>query len=100
VRDLDGDGTNEVIVNKNQGAVGGLIGDVRVFEKGEIYDLVWDDNNFITNWKTREIAGYISDFQVRDVDNDGENELVVAVINPSGILERKSTSNILFFKLF
>jgi TolB-like protein len=99
VRDLDGDGTDEVIINKNDSSTYGIFGRIRSFEKGEIDDLVWEENAFVTNWKTREIAGYISDFQVRDIDNDGENELVVAVVNPSGVLERKSTSNILFFKL-
>ena len=99
VRDLDGDGTNEVIINKNDSSTYGVFSRIRSFEKGEIHDLVWEENVFVTNWKTREIAGYIADFQVRDIDNDGENELVVAVVNPSGPLDRKSTSNILFFKL-
>ena len=99
VRDLDGDGTDEVIINKNYSSTYGILSRIRSFEKGEIHDLVWEENAFVTNWKTREIAGYITDFQVRDIDNDGENELVVAVVNPSGPLDRKSTSNILFFKL-
>jgi hypothetical protein len=99
VRDLDGDGIDEVIINKNYSSNYGVFARIRSFEKGEILDLVWEENAFVTNWKTREIAGYIADFQVRDIDNDGENELVVAIVNPSGPLDKKSTSNILFFKL-
>jgi hypothetical protein len=38
------------------------------------------------------------------VDNDGDEELVVATVAPeedvSGLLSQKSRSNILFFKLF
>jgi hypothetical protein len=62
--------------------------------------LVWDEGGFTTNWKTKEINGYISDFQIKDIDNDGDEELVVAVIDLGNVLDRKGTSNILIFKLF
>ena len=79
---------------------------MRIYEKGEIYDLMWEEDGLTTNWKTREIKGYIADYQVKDVDNDGHEELVVGVVAlPSGegvqgFLSRKESSNILFFKLF
>jgi TolB-like protein len=103
IRDLDGDGLNEVIVNKN---ISLKIVDfietekLRRFEKGEVYDLVWNEGGLITNWKTREISGCIADFQIKDVDNDGNEELVVAVIDLGEITTMKGTSNLLFFKLF
>jgi hypothetical protein len=70
-----------------------------------IYNLVWDETSLVTSWKTLEINGYITDYQVKDVDNDGEEELVIAVVLPpeegvSGILSKKSRSNIHFFKIF
>ena len=97
-KDLDGDGLKEVIINKNHRS-SRLTERVRNYEMGEIYGLVWQDGYLDTHWKTREINGYISDFQVKDVDNDGDEELVVAVVNFGSITE-KVTSNILFFKLF
>lgn len=100
IRDLDGDGLNEVIVNRNQSSTMRLFEKIRSFDKGEIHDLVWDDGALTTNWKTREVNGYISDYQIKDLDNDGEEELVVAAVNLGGIMDRKGTSNILFFKLF
>jgi TolB-like protein len=99
IRDLDGDGINELIINRNYGSLGYLERSRR-YEAGEVDNLIWDGDMLITNWKTREINGYISDFQVRNVGNDGEEELVVAVVDPGGIIDRKGTSNILFFKLF
>jgi hypothetical protein len=99
-KDLYGDGSYEVIINKNHRLGMGLLDRARSFDKGEIYGLVWDGDTLITNWKTREISGYITDFQVKDADNDGEEELVVTVINEGSILGPKTTSNILFFKLF
>jgi hypothetical protein len=51
------------------------------------------------NWRTKEIPGYIADYQVKDFDNDGEVELVVAMVSQVKALKR-SNSHILFFELF
>jgi TolB-like protein len=101
VKDLDGDGVNEVIINRNHSAGIKLLQKLRSFESGEIHNLIWDETGLTTNWKTRELNGYISDYQVKDVSNSGENELVVALVESprSGMME-KGSSKILFFKLF
>ena len=100
IKDLDGDGLNEVIVNKNISSTTDFVKKLRWYEKGEIYDLVWNEGTFITSWKTKEINGYISDFQIKDIDNDGDEELVVAAVNLGSITDRKGMSNIFIFKLF
>jgi hypothetical protein len=107
IRDLNGDGIPQVIVNKNEFSTGQFIEKVRAYERGEIYDLIWEEDQLTTNWKSREINGYIADYQVKDADNDGNDELVVAVVvsavteeGITGILSKKKRSNILFFKLF
>jgi TolB-like protein len=99
-RDLDGDGVYEVIVTKNN--TSSFFEKAKTIDMGEVYNLVWEDNSFITNWKTREIEGYIADFQIKDADNDGTEELVVVVVESqqSGGLGGKGTSKILFYKLF
>ena len=104
VRDLNGDGIPQVIINKNESSSGTFFDRVRSFEKGEIYNLFWEESGLTTGWKTREITGYIIDYQVKDVENTGQEELVVAVILPSegglsGALSKKTESSILFFKL-
>jgi hypothetical protein len=99
-KDMDGDGFHEVIINKNVSSTMRILDRIRTFDSGEIYNLVWDEGTLSTNWKSKEIEGYISDFQVKDADNDGEEDLVVAVIDLGGIMARKGTSKILFYKLF
>jgi hypothetical protein len=104
-KELDGQGLYEVIVNKNGTSGTRLFDKARSFDRGEIYGLVWEENTLETVWKTRELDGYIADFQLKDADNDGEEELVVAVVAPSqagdkGAFDKKPTSSILFFKLF
>jgi hypothetical protein len=100
IKDLDGDGSNEVIVNKNISPTLAIADKARTYKKGEIHDLVWDGSTLITNWKTKEIDGYISDFQIKDVDNDGNEEMVVSMMDLGKILDRRPESRILFFELF
>ncbi len=97
VRDMDGDGVNEVIVNKNQG--GRFFGRIRTFDSGTVQDLVWNADSLMMNWRTREVKGYICDYQIADVENDGEPELIVALVDPGEVFDLKGKSNILFFKL-
>jgi hypothetical protein len=103
VKDLGGDGFKEVIINKNNSSspLGSEKG--RSFKDAEVYSLVWNGKTFAINWKTRKIDGYISDYQIKDVENDGEEELVVAVVDAPGTGaydSKNARSNILFFKLY
>jgi TolB-like protein len=99
VLDLDGDEKAEVIVNKNHFSSGRLVERVRLFDKGEVYDLAWDGMMLAEQWRTREIPGYIADYQVKDFDNDGDRELVVAIVSESKTLKR-SDSRVLFYELY
>jgi TolB-like protein len=104
IKDLSGNGLNEVIVSKPNVSMG-ISKRARTFESGEIYGLFWNGKEIVINWKTREIKGYISDFQIKDVDNDGEEELVVAVVNSPGeaatlVGGKNVHSSVLFLQLF
>ena len=106
VKDLNGDGIPQIIVNKNEFATR-LFEKARSFETGEIHCLIWDESELVTDWRTRAVKDYIADFQVKDVDNDGNEDLVVAVVGKeetgegiSAVLSKKTISNIFFFKLF
>ena len=104
VKDLNGDGIPQVIINRNESATGSFFDRVRSFEKGAIHDLFWEESGLTTGWKTKEITGYVIDYQVKEVGSAGQEELVVAVILPSeggisGALAKKTESSILFFKL-
>jgi TolB-like protein len=99
VLDLNGDGRTEVIVNKNHFSTGLRFQRFRPYEKGQVYNLVWDGMMLAENWRTKEIPGYIADYQVRDFDNDGERELVVAVVSKFELMQRSGDSHILFFEL-
>lgn len=76
-------GENEVIVIKNIPSAGKIFERVRMYRESEIYNLVWDGLGLSENWRTKKIHGYIADFQIKDIDNDGKDELVVGIVQAS-----------------
>lgn len=100
VRPTGEDGLSEIVINKNETSTTRLFDKLRYFDSGEVHSLVWDQDILATNWKTREIKGYICDYQIKDMDQDGIDELIVAVVDLGTIFERKGSSNILFFQLY
>jgi len=78
--DTNNDGKREVIIVKNHSPVGRVFKNIRLFTSSEIYNLEWDGLGLAENWHTKKINGYIADYAIKDVDNDGKPELVLAVV--------------------
>jgi hypothetical protein len=36
------------------------------------------------NWRTKKINGYVSDYCMKDIDNDGKPEIVLALVQSVG----------------
>jgi TolB-like protein len=81
--DTNGDGKREVIVVKNLSPIGKVLGNVKSFNASEIHNLEWDGAGLIENWRTRKITGYVADYQIKDVGNDGEVAVVLALVTGS-----------------
>jgi hypothetical protein len=92
VADLDQDKKNEVIVVKNHDAAGGLLNRYKQYTSGHFEGLVWDNVGLRKQWRTRKFSGYISDYAVGDLDNNGTADLVFAVTRRTGtaLTEAKS----------
>jgi len=89
--DTNKDGKKEVIMVKNLSAVGRVLRNVKSFTASEIYNLEWDGIGLAENWRTRKINGYVADCQIKDIDNDGQNEVVLALVLSVGVaLQEKS----------
>jgi hypothetical protein len=85
------DGKREIIIVKNLSAVGRVLKNVKMFTSSEIYDLEWDGLGLVENWKTRKISGYVADYQLKDIDNDGQKQIVLALVLSVGTsLQEKS----------
>jgi len=91
--DLDGDKKNELIVVKNHNATGDFLEQTRYFKSGHIEALTWDTIGMRIKWKTQK-TGYISDYVIGDLNNDGKDEMVFSVVLTSGPILGKSRSYI------
>jgi len=84
----------EVIAIKNHDITDRKL-DLRMFTKTYIEAFTWDGLGLRPIWKTRTMKGYIQDYTVGDFDNDGNDELVAALVIKEGrvvvLTESKST---------
>ena len=92
IADMDKDGKNEVILVKNEDSTGRTLSRLRMFNKGQIECLVWDVIAMRLQWRTHTVSGYISDYVVEDLNNDGKNELVFSVVSGGGFSLGKEKS--------
>ncbi|MFH1075733.1 MAG: FG-GAP-like repeat-containing protein [Pseudomonadota bacterium] len=76
-------GHSEVVIVRNN-QTSRLFPKLKTFKSAEICSLSWDGLGLKENWKTPKIEGYVSDYAIGDIDNDGKNELVASVILKTG----------------
>jgi hypothetical protein len=89
--DTNKDGKREIIIVKNLSSSGRTFQRVKLFTSAEVYDLEWDGMGMVENWRTKKINGYVADYQFKDIDNDGENEVVLAlVLSVGGAIKDRS----------
>jgi TolB-like protein len=78
--DLNKDGKKEILVVKNLSAMGRVLKNMPLFTSSEVYNLEWDGLGLAEVWRTKKISGYVADYQIRDIDNDGQDEIVLALV--------------------
>jgi TolB-like protein len=96
--DTNKDGKKEIIIVKNLSSVGRVFKHLQVFTSSEIYDLEWDGMGMSENWRTKKINGYVADYCIKDIDNDGKSEIVLALVLSVGVSLRDK-SVIVVYKL-
>lgn len=96
--DTNKDGKKEMIIVKNISSVGRIFKNFKLFTSSEIYDLEWDRLGLSEKWRTKKINGYVADYAVKDIDNDGKPELVL-VLNLNVGLSLKEKSAVVIYKL-
>ncbi|MFC1876481.1 FG-GAP-like repeat-containing protein [Thermodesulfobacteriota bacterium] len=98
VTDIDRNGLNEIIVLKNKNTAG-IFSRIKAFKEGHIDCLSYDDIGVQRKWQTRNIAGYISDYVIGDLNNDGINEVVLSTVAKNKSILSKGKSYIISCKL-
>ncbi|MDP1993320.1 MAG: FG-GAP-like repeat-containing protein [Syntrophales bacterium] len=82
--DTNKDGKREIIIVKNISTAARIFQRLKLFTSAEVYNLEWDGMGLVENWRTKKISGYVADYQFKDIDNDGENEVVLALVLTAG----------------
>jgi TolB-like protein len=91
---------SEVIAVQNFDSAFNKFQEFRYFTKTHIAGFTWDGVGLGPSWKTRELTGYIQDFTVGDFDNDGQDELVAALVIKEGrVALTDSRSTIIGYEL-
>ncbi|MFO7559162.1 MAG: hypothetical protein R6X10_10065 [Desulfobacterales bacterium] len=90
---------NCLVLVKNTDRAGRYFSRLRSFESGHVECLAWNGIGLEEKWRTPDVAGYISDSAIGDLDNDGKNELILAVIMDEGIFFKKKKSFISAWKI-
>jgi len=78
--DLNNDKRLEILANRNLTTTSRLLSRQRNFSDGEIQSLVWTGNGILPQWKTRPLRGMVASYRLADIDGDGLDEMVAAVV--------------------
>ncbi|MBU2489834.1 MAG: CsgG/HfaB family protein [Proteobacteria bacterium] len=89
----------ELVTVDNQGSAGKLLARFRLYTSATVRGLYWDGLGFVEAWTTREISGYVPDFTVGDVDNDGMTELACAVVQERDSLGKSGKSVVIIYEI-
>jgi phosphatidylglycerophosphatase A len=99
-KDLDGDGLDDLVAVINEFSGGEHIERVRSYKKGYVTGLSWDGLALATAWRTQDIPEYVADFQVKDVDNDGRDELVTVSVTMTFMKPKDTKSLLMVYEIY
>jgi len=69
---------NSIMTTKHQGSR--LLSDSPDFGSGQIVELYWNGFSLEETGATADLGGYVPDFELVDIDGDGDQDLVAAVV--------------------
>jgi len=95
------DQKNKVFLIKNSEFGAGSLGRIKRFKEGRVEVMSWNGIALAPVFQTAPLQGWVSDFSIADIDNDGIEELVISVVTRSkiAILAKDKASNIISYKI-
>jgi TolB-like protein len=97
--DSNKDNKNEVLVVKNESFTGGLFKNYRRYGSGSFQALSWDGLGLNPLWQTQKISGYVSDYYLADMNNDGNQELVATIVSRRDTIITSPKSTVIWYDL-
>ncbi len=97
VTDINKDGIPEIVLNRNTTRLDKWLPDsMKVWDKGEIVSMSWDQMGLVENWKTREISGMVTAVRVADLNNDGTQQLIASLVLAKDLLKIYDSKSSIF----
>lgn len=95
------DQKEKIFLITNDEIGGGAFGRIKRFKEGRVEVMSWNGIALAPVFQTVPLQGWVSDFDIADIDNDGIDELVISVVTRAkvAILAKDRTSNIISYKL-
>ena len=92
--DMDNDGIQEMLVvnNRNSFAGSGVLERHRFYAKGRLQMLKWQNEGIRTVGQTLEMARFIADFTLIDIDGDQKLDFVAAIVVKTEGMASKGSS--------
>lgn len=87
--DIDHDSVTEIVTIMNHNSRPRAFVNLKNFTNGFITCLSWKNLSFETRWNTQNVSGYIPDFAIDDIDNNGKNDLIYCVVAKVGKFRKK-----------
>ena len=84
IRNSPDDKDKSQVIAVNNHEIMGMRWNRRDFTNAQIEAFAWDGVGLAPAWSTRKMTGFIRDVQVADFDDDGRQELVIALVTKSG----------------
>jgi TolB-like protein len=98
--DIDRDGKTEVMIARHEDLAKSMLQDFRSLKNAKVESLEWNQLGLAPKWETQALSGRVSDFTVGDLDNNGVDELVIALVAKEGkVLFTDSVSSVIAFDL-
>lgn len=101
IADSDGDGNSEIILAQVPPSfMSSVFSQTRTHKPGKIKALSFSRMSQRENWSTSILAGFPVDYQIKDYNNDGKKELIIAVqVKTGGFTFRKPNAKIIAYSL-
>jgi len=98
--DIDRDGNTEVMLARHEDLARSVLEGFRSLRNARVESLEWNQVGLSPKWETQSLSGRVSDFVVGDLDNNGNDELVIALVAKEGkIVFTDSVSSVIAFDL-
>lgn len=99
IEDLNDDGKKEIVIAVNERSDSKYVARWRSYDNGSIMSLSFYQMAARENWRSKKLPGFMPDYQIKDYNNDGRKELVVALVIKFGVGMTESRSAIVAYEL-